>query len=38
MEYQVNNNFYHDYSIVDFNDKLNVRIKNIQNTYKIKNT
>jgi len=37
MEYQVNNNFYHDYSIVDFNDKLNVRIKNIQNTYKIKN-
>jgi len=37
MEYQVNNNFYHDYSSVDFNDKLNVRIKNIQNTYKIKN-
>ena len=37
MEYQVNNNFYQDYSSVDFNDKLNVRIKNIQNTYKIKN-
>jgi len=37
MEYQVNNNFYQDYSNVDFNDKLNVRIKHIQNTYQIKN-
>ena len=37
MEYQVNNNFYQEYTNVDFNDKLNIRIKNIQNTYKIKN-
>ena len=37
MEYQVNNNFYQKYSSVSFNDKLNIRIKNIQNTYKIKN-
>jgi len=28
MEYQVNNNFYHDYSSVDFNDKLNEYIDN----------
>ena len=37
MEYQVNNDFYQEYSSVDFSDKLNIRIKNIQNTYQIKN-
>ena len=37
MEYIIEYNFYQDYSSNDFNDKLNSRIKEIQNRFLIRN-